>query len=103
MYQTVHHKFNSDFSQWIKIQHVSQMTVYHYMAFSSLIMRFPGLILSDLKLSQLLKHKECLLTFLFKETNSKLAHQHEGTVSFVLEQNVFKLMPVKEIFLISME
>lgn len=84
VYQIVHELCNAEqFLQWIQKQDVSKTTVYPYIAsFSTLIMRFPGLILCDLNFSQLLNHKERILSFVGKEVNSKLAHQLASPVEF---------------------
>ena len=64
LYLTAHNKCEeTQFLKWIKKQDVSKATVYRYMSFAALIMRLPGLILSDLNFSQLLKHKERILAF----------------------------------------
>ena len=41
----------NQFLQWIEMQNVSKTTVYRYMAFCTLIMRFPRLIICDLNLA----------------------------------------------------
>ena len=72
----------NQFLQWIEMQNVSKTTVYRYMAFCTLIMRFPRLIICDLNFSQLLKHKERIISFMGEESNSKLAHQLAEPVEF---------------------
>ena len=70
------------FTKWIQNHCVSKTTVYKYIAFTTLIMRFPRLILCDLNFSQLVKHKERILSYMCAEKNSKLAHQLSDNVEF---------------------
>lgn len=83
LYQAVHGICEPEqFLQWIQKQLVSKTTVYRYMAFATFIMRYPRLIMCDLNFSQLLKHKERILSFMNEEINSKLAHQLAESVEF---------------------
>lgn len=84
VYLTVHGKCDDSdgLQRWIAKEDVSKSTVYRYMAFSALIMRFPRLILCNLNFSQILKHKERILAFMSRAENSKIAHQLSETVEF---------------------
>ena len=50
VYLSVHKKCSAEeFIKWLESRFVTKTTVYRYMAFSALIVRFPRLVLCDLK------------------------------------------------------
>ena len=104
VYLSAHQKCDSkDFSNWITMLGVSKMTVYRYIAISSMIMRFLSLILCDLNFSHLLKHIERILTFMNKELNSKWLISLEMQLSLGSEQCVSKSKPAFAMFQLSKE
>ena len=83
VYMAVQNMCETDgFTKWVQKRQVSKSTVYKYMAYTALIMRFPRLILCDLNFSQVVKHKERILSYMKKEENSKLSHQLSDSVEF---------------------
>lgn len=83
VYVAAHEKCTKeDFITWTQKQKVCQATVYKYMSFTTLIMRFPRLILCDLNFSQIVKHKERIIAYMNEEGNSKIAHQLSDSIEF---------------------
>lgn len=84
IYLTVHEKFGENqFLKWIEGKtNCSTASVYRYMAFTALILRFPRLLKCDLIFSQILKHKGRIINYMSLEENSKLAHQLSDPIEF---------------------
>lgn len=96
VYLTAREKCNhGEFMKWLenKIINCSASTVYRYMAYATMIMRYPRLIQCDLNMSQVVKHKERLLTFFSREENSKLAHGVADPVEFLFSGMRIKISP----------
>lgn len=86
---------HGQFLVWLKNKVVdcSTAAVYRYIAYTTVIMRYPRLIQCDLNMSQVVKHKERLITFFNQEENSKLAHSVTDTVEFLFSETRITISP----------